>query len=99
MKVRALILALLCTAGILCSMFIGARRAAATQAVFTPSPEQVRFQLIGNEPIAGPDGLTLVKDWSVLMFKDRKTGECYVAFSRGSAIAAANVAACSPSPR
>jgi hypothetical protein len=62
--------------------------------VVAPNIDQLRFQLIGNEPIAGPDGKAVVRDWSVLMFKDRKSNECYLAFSRGSALAAVNVAVC-----
>jgi hypothetical protein len=69
-------------------------RVASGQAILVPKAEDVRYQLIGNEPIAGPDGFALVKDWSALMFKDRRTGECYLAFSRGSAISAVNVAQC-----
>jgi hypothetical protein len=70
------------------------RTLAATQVVQVPNAKELRFQLIGNEPIAGPDGHALVKDWSVLMFKDRKTGECYLVFSRGSEVSAANVTPC-----
>lgn len=73
---------------------LGANRLTARQAVLAPAPEQVRFQLIGNEPIAGPDGRALVDGWSVLVFKDRKAGQCYVAFSRGAAIAATEAARC-----
>jgi hypothetical protein len=75
---------------------LGAHRLAAGQAILAPAPEEVRFQLLGNEPIAGPDGRGLVGGWSVLVFKDRKAGQCYVAFSRGEAIAATNAAACPP---
>jgi hypothetical protein len=94
MKTKGWALAVLCAVCVLFFVLTGFRQAAATQAVLTPSADQLRFQLIGNELIAGPDGHALVKDWSVLMFKDRKTGECHLVFSRGSAIAAANVVAC-----
>ena len=69
----------------------------ANQVVFTPSAKQVRFQLIGNEPIAAPDDQGLVGGWSVLVFKDRKAGDCYVAFSRGDSIATAQARTC-PAP-
>jgi hypothetical protein len=70
------------------------RPVSATQVVLVPSASELRFQLIGNEPIAGPDGRAIVKDWAVLMFKDRKTGECYLVFARGSDMSAASVATC-----
>jgi hypothetical protein len=70
------------------------RPVSATQVVLVPNAGELRFQLIGNEPIAGPDGRALVKDWAALMFKDRKTGECYLVFSRGSGMSAASVATC-----
>jgi len=56
-------------------------RVSARQAVVVPSAEDVRFELIGNEPIAGPDGRALVRGWSVLVFRDRKSDRCYVASS------------------
>jgi hypothetical protein len=68
-------------------------RVAATQ-VATPRPEDLRFQLLGNEPIAAPDGRALVRGWSVLMFKDRRTGQCYVAFTRDDAISAMEAMEC-----
>ena len=50
------------------------------------APEQLRFQLIGDEPIAGPDGRSVVTGWSALVFKDRKGGGCYLAFKQGPSI-------------
>jgi len=66
----------------------------ARQAVVVPSTEDVRFELIGNEPIAGPDGRALVRGWSVLVFRDRKSDRCYVAFKHESAIAVESEASC-----
>jgi hypothetical protein len=74
----------------------GVRRLAAGQGVFVPGGDQLRFQLIGDEPIAGPDGRSVVNGWSVLMFKDRKLGICYVAFKQVSGIAAVEAATCPP---
>ena len=61
--------------------------ASALQALAVPSADDVRFQLMGNEPIAAPDGRALVTGWSVLMFRDKSTGRCYVALKHGDAIA------------
>jgi hypothetical protein len=73
---------------------LGIQRVSALQIVLSPGAEEVRFQLIGNEPIAGPDGRSLVSGWSVLVFKDRKAGQCYVAFKQGPAITATEAATC-----
>jgi hypothetical protein len=62
--------------------------------VEVPRADLVRFQLVGIEPIAGPDGRALVNDWSVLLFKDRKAGQCYLAFTRGTAMAVTEPAPC-----
>jgi hypothetical protein len=94
MKIRRLSFLGLVAVCVLFFVFAGFGQPAATQGVLVPSAADLRFQLIGNEPIAGPDGLSQVKDWSVLVFKDRKSGQCHLAFSRGSAIAAVNVIAC-----
>jgi hypothetical protein len=71
-----------------------AQRVDARQPILTPNPQDVRFQLLGNEPIAAPDGYSVVNGWSVLVFKDRKAGQCYVAFTRGSDIAATQAQSC-----
>jgi hypothetical protein len=94
MRTERFVYFMLLTAGVLILVFGGFRPASATQAVLVPNADHVRFQLIGNEPIAGPDGHALVKDWSVLMFKDRKTGECYLVFSRATDMSAASVTPC-----
>jgi hypothetical protein len=94
MKTRRLVFIALFATCILIFVSGAFRTASATQAVLVPSAGDLRFQLNGNEPIAGPDSHSLVKDWSVLMFKDRKTGECYLVFSRGSDMSAASVVAC-----
>jgi hypothetical protein len=85
-------MAILCGCGLLALVLAGHRLAA--RQVIAPSAEQLRYQLIGNEPVAGPDGRALVKGWSVIVFKDRKAGECYVAFTRGEAIAVSQPSAC-----
>jgi hypothetical protein len=75
-------------------LVVGVQRLSAGQVVLVPNGQDVRFQLIGNEPIAAPDGQSLVNGWSVLMFKDRKAGLCYLAFKQGNAIAATEAAPC-----
>lgn len=93
MKTKVLALVVVC--GTLASFFaVGIRMAGATQAGVAPSAEQVRFQLVGNEPIAGPDGRALVSGWSVLVVKDRQTERCHVVFTRGSAISATEPVEC-----
>ena len=69
-------------------------RVSANQPALVPNPDQLRYQLIGNEPIAGPDGRTVVTGWSVLVFKDRNASSCYVAFKQGAAISATAAATC-----
>jgi hypothetical protein len=74
---------------------IGVCRILAAQGGLMPSADRVRYQLIGDEPIAGPDGHSLVNGWSVLVFKDRTEERCYIAFKQGSAITALEASACS----
>jgi hypothetical protein len=75
-------------------LLLGLDRVNARQAVLVPNAENVRFQLIGNEPIAGPDGRALVKGWSVLMFKDRRSERCYIVFKNENGIAVEGGVAC-----
>ena len=89
---------------LVCAAFIGVSIAAlglvsaAQQVVQVPRAEQLRYQLIGNEPIAAPDGRSIVNDWSVLLFKDRRSNQCYVVFARGSDVGATDAAPCPPAP-
>ena len=71
---------------VVCVLLIGVgfRRAAAQ--VLIPQPEDVRFQLIGNEPVAAPDGRSVVAGWSALILKDRRANQCYLALTQGSAM-------------
>jgi hypothetical protein len=54
--------------------------------VLTPRPQELRFQALLNEPIATPDGKSVVAGTSALMVRDRETGQCYVIVTLGSAI-------------
>ena len=99
MQARGFALTVLVLGCLLFLVFTAVHLVAATPAVVAPSAESAALLTDRQQPIAGPDGQALVNGWSVLMFKDRKTGECYVAFSRGSAIAAANASTCPQPPR
>ena len=70
------------------TLLVGFERVGARQLVLEPNADRLRFQLIGNEPIAGPDGRALVRGWSVLLFKDRKADRCYIVFKHEAGIAA-----------
>ena len=61
--------------------------AGSQRAVLIPSPEDVRFELISNEPVSLSDSRSVVAGWYAMMFKDRRTGQCYVAFTQGNAMA------------
>jgi hypothetical protein len=58
------------------TLLVALERVGARQLVLVPNADRLRFQLIGNEPIAGPDGRALVRGWSVLVFRDRKADRC-----------------------
>jgi hypothetical protein len=87
-------IALVCAAFILISIAALRTVGAAQHVVQVPRADQLRFQLIGNEPIAGPDGRAIVKDWTVLLFKDRRSGQCYLVFARDAAIGTTDAAPC-----
>jgi hypothetical protein len=79
---RKLLLAALAIVLMLVAAVFGRARAQ----VLTPSPEDVRFQLLTNEPIASPDRHSVVAGTSALVLKDRRTGQCFVAVTIGSAM-------------
>jgi hypothetical protein len=60
--------------------------------VMTQRPEDARFQLLADEPIAAPDNRSVVAGWSVLVFKDRHTSQCFAAFRQLAAISTVPVA-------
>jgi hypothetical protein len=76
------------------TLLVGLERVGARQLVLVPNAERLRFQLIGNEPIAGPDGRALVRGWSVLVFRDRKADRCYVVFKHEAGIAVEQATIC-----
>jgi hypothetical protein len=88
MRTRTII-AITIALAIVSTVFIAAgRHVSATQIEF-PNGQKLRFRLIGDEPIAGPDGQSIVPGWKVLVFEDRKSARCYVTFTHDSAAAAA----------
>ena len=87
MTTRNWLIATVIAANVLLWLVLRPEPASALQGVAVPSAEDVRFQLMGNEPIAAPDGRALVTGWSVLMFRDKSSGRCYVALKHGDAIA------------
>jgi hypothetical protein len=62
--------------------------------VIVPPPEQVRFRLVGDEPIATADGRSIVAGYKVLVFRDTGSGRCYVTFVAGAALSATGPTAC-----
>ncbi len=93
MKVKPLVLVL---AGILLGGFLASWTPAARAqvGVLVPSPEQLRFRLVGDEPIATGDGRSIVNGYKVLVFRDTGSARCYVAFIAGVSISATGPAAC-----
>jgi hypothetical protein len=59
--------------------------------VLSPPPEQLRFQVLSNEPVAAPDRRSVVAGVSAMVLKDLRTGQCYVAVTvaRGASVAPA----------
>jgi len=76
------------------TLLVGLERVGARQLVLVPNADRLRFQLIGNEPIAGHDGRALVRGWSVLLFRDRKADRCYIVFKHEVGIAVEEATIC-----
>jgi hypothetical protein len=57
--------------------------------VLAPRPEDLRFQVISDEPIAAPDRRSVVAGTSAMVVKDLRTGRCYLAVTivRGTSMA------------
>jgi hypothetical protein len=54
--------------------------------VVTPRPNELRFQVVLNEPLATPDQRSVVAGTSALLVKDRVTGLCFLAVTIGDAM-------------
>ena len=70
---------------------VGAGFGYARAQVLSPKPEDLRFQLLINEPIATPDRRSVVAGTSALVLKDSRSGHCHVVVTVGGAIAMAPV--------
>jgi hypothetical protein len=62
--------------------------------VIVPPPEQLRFRLVSDEPIATGDARSIVAGYTVMVFRDTARGQCYIAFVSGAAISATGPSAC-----
>ena len=54
--------------------------------IVTQRPEELRFQVLVNEPVASADRRGVVPGVSALVMRDRTTGQCFVAVTLGNAI-------------
>ena len=59
-----------------------------------PTPDTLRFRLVGDEPIASPDGRCTVSAWKVFVLHDQKSDQCYVMFVVGSGMSATGPSVC-----
>lgn len=58
------------------------------------NPAQYRFRLVGDELVAGPDARSTVSGWKVVILRDMKSDQCYVAFVTGTAMSASGPTLC-----
>jgi hypothetical protein len=58
------------------------------------SPDRLRFRLIGDEPLASPDGRSAVAGWKAIVIRDMKSGQCHIAFLAGSAMSVTTASVC-----
>jgi hypothetical protein len=59
-----------------------------------PEPDKVRFRLVGDEPIASPDGRSFVAGWKIVVLQDQASGQCHIAFLSGTALAVSDAGVC-----
>jgi hypothetical protein len=70
-------------------VLLGAALGRARAQVLIPRAEDVRFELVTQEPIASPDHRSVVAGWYAVIVKDRRNGKCYVALTQGNEMAMA----------
>jgi hypothetical protein len=93
MRARSIVLVVLCVmiGGVAAAIF--AARVLQAQGTYLP-PEKLRFRLVGDEPVASPDGLSTVAGIKVLVLKDMRSGQCHIAFLSGTAISVTDAGVC-----
>ena len=79
-------------------MIAAGRRLTAAPQLAVPNGDKLRFRLVGDEPIARPDGQSVVAGWKVLVFQDMKSGRCYATFVHGAGESVAGEIACAAPP-
>ena len=79
---RTLTLAAVLLALVMSALYVQVR----AQVTVTPRPEELRFQVLVNEPVASTDRRGVVPGVSALVMRDRSTGQCFVAVTLGNAI-------------
>lgn len=78
---KTLLLALVLLSVVMTTMYVRVRAQ-----VVTPPPDQLRYQAVLNEPIAVADQRGVVAGTSVLLIRDRQTGQCFLAVTIGNAM-------------
>jgi hypothetical protein len=83
-------------AGALASaVVVGALIDRAGAQVLTPRPEELRFEAVLSEPIALQGKRSVLAGTSVLLVRDRRSGQCYVAVTVCDSVGLAS-ARCEP---
>jgi len=81
--------------GLLLGVLVSVARPVSVNAQsFMSSAERLRFRLVGDEPIASPDGRSVVAGWKVVVLRDMKADQCYVSFVAGTAMAVTGPSVC-----
>jgi hypothetical protein len=65
-----------------------------TYAAQIAEPGRVRFRVVGDEPIAMPDGRSFANNWKVVVMRDTKSDQCYTLFMLGASMSATGPATC-----
>jgi hypothetical protein len=71
---------------VLMSAVLGTLWVRAQTQVVMPQPAQLRFQALLMEPIATPEGRSVVAGSSALLIKDRVSGRCFLAVTLGNSL-------------
>lgn len=52
-------------------------------------PEALTYRMVGDEPIATPDGRSVITGWKAIMVRDIRSEQCFTVFLVGGASASA----------